>query len=44
MPPISTDTWYEAPPPGATGRLPVPQVDTEERVRSQTTGVALETV
>ena len=43
-PPISTDRWYEAPPPGARGRVSSSHVPTADRVRSHVRGVALETV
>ena len=43
-PPISTATWYDAPPPGARGRFSSAQVSTLERVRSQVTGTLLVTV
>jgi hypothetical protein len=44
IPPISTARWYDAPPPGAFGRLGALQVETDDRVRSQVSGVALCTV
>ncbi len=41
---IVTVRWYEAPPPPARGRVSSAHVDTEERVRSHTSGVWLDAV
>ena len=41
---IVTVRWYDAPPPPARGRVSSAHVDTEERVRSQTSGTWLAAV